>query len=67
MVHGSSAPSSVKEDRCRRSRFPCTFAVPKFGGRNWTIYLTCMGVAWWCYMRTRFLVSRIPSLAKADA
>lgn len=30
-------------------------------------YLTCMGVTWWCYMRTRFLVSRVPSLAEVDA
>jgi NNP family nitrate/nitrite transporter-like MFS transporter len=30
-------------------------------------YVTCMGLTWWCYMRTRFLVNRIPSLAEADA
>lgn len=30
-------------------------------------YLTCMGLTWWCYMRTRLLVRRIPSLAEADA
>ncbi|MGK3983337.1 MFS transporter [Sorangium sp. So ce136] len=30
-------------------------------------YVTCMALTWWCYLRTRFLVHRIPSLAEADA
>ncbi|WP_437627464.1 MFS transporter [Sorangium sp. So ce1151] len=30
-------------------------------------YVTCMALTWWCYLRTRFLVNRIPSLAEADA
>ncbi|SDM79691.1 NarK family nitrate/nitrite MFS transporter [Allokutzneria albata] len=28
-------------------------------------YLICVGVTWWCYLRSRVLVTRVPSLAYA--
>jgi len=36
---------------------------------SWFIafYLTCVATTWWCYLRSRFLVSRVPSLASAQA
>lgn len=36
---------------------------------SWFIafYLTCVGTAWWCYLRRTFLTRRMPSLANAQA
>ncbi|HET9960592.1 MAG TPA: NarK family nitrate/nitrite MFS transporter [Polyangiaceae bacterium] len=30
-------------------------------------YVTCVGLTWWCYLRSSFLVRRVPSLAEAGA
>jgi NNP family nitrate/nitrite transporter-like MFS transporter len=38
-------------------------AVPYF----MVFYLTCVTLTWWCYLRSSFLVKRLPSLAGARA
>jgi NNP family nitrate/nitrite transporter-like MFS transporter len=38
-------------------------AVPYFV----LFYLTCVTLTWWCYLRSSFLVKRLPSLAGAGA
>lgn len=38
-------------------------AVPYF----LLFYVSCVGLTWWCYLRSTFLVKRMPSLANAGA
>lgn len=41
-------------------------AASAFGG-FFACYLVCVGITWWFYLRSRFLVGFVPSLAHANA
>ncbi|HEY4106614.1 MAG TPA: MFS transporter [Polyangiaceae bacterium] len=51
----------------------CGASIKATGGAtaavSWFVvfYVTCVGTTWWCYLRSRFMTARIPSLANAQA